>query len=516
MPGSTAHLLDQTQRRLAAIVESSDDAIVSKDLDGIVQSWNQGAERIFGYTAEEMVGRSIRILIPAERQQEEELILGNIREGRHLRHYGSVRLRKDGTPIHVSLTVSPLFDDHGRVVGASKIARDITDAKRMETALQEATLQKDRFLATLAHELRNPLVPLRNALDLMKEDHPSPLTAMMDRQLDHLTRLVGDLMDMNRITMGRIELRPEVLPVAEVLNTAVETVAPSLEARRQTLEVITGTAAPRVRGDRARLVQVLVNLLDNASKYTPEGGRIEVRVRTGDGSVQLHVKDNGRGFPPGTIQQAFELFTQIDRADRLSDHGLGIGLHIVKNLVQLHGGRIEALSAGEGQGSEFVVHLAAHADTERVEASASPERAERPVSKRVLVADDNEDAAFSMSAVLGRQGHEVMLAHNGMEAVRLAREFRPDMVIMDIGMPELNGYEACKQIRATPEGQAITMVALSGWGEPEDKQRSRVAGFDQHWVKPISPTELRGIVAGTTHPPGDPVAEDQDPAASAR
>lgn len=496
MPEQSQSRINDAHRRLAAIIESSDDAIVSKDLDGVVQSWNKSAERIFGYPASEMIGRSIRILIPPDRQQEEELILGNVRDGKPIKHYESIRLRKDGTPINVSLTVSPIQDEEGHVIGASKIARDITEAKRMQVALQNSIEQKDQFLATLAHELRNPLAPLRNGIELLPPECDDGLKAMMQRQVEHLIRLVDDLMDLNRVTMGKIELRMEVIPVDEIVRAAVETVSHHVAQKKQHLEVaFMGTSV--VRGDRARLIQILVNLLVNASKFTQPSGNIALNVEETAEGVEITVKDNGNGFAPGTIDTAFEMFSQVVPKSQGQNTGLGIGLHVVRKLVQLHGGSIDGTSEGLGKGSEFKVRIPLnisntapelHSHRSEVEQWAVPQ-------KKILIAEDNPDVAFALSALLIRDGHEVLLAHTGIDAVKLARDHRPEFIIMDLGMPGINGYEACRQIRGTDWGQQMIIVALSGWGQPEDIRRSMDSGFDEHFVKPVSRSVLRSILA---------------------
>jgi PAS domain S-box-containing protein len=347
---------------LAAIIESSDDAIVSKTLDGNVTSWNPGAVRLFGYEPEEIIGRPITTIIPSELQNEEIEVLTRLRRGERVDNFETVRVAKDGRRIDVSLTVSPVRDEGGIIVGASKIARDITERKRAERELREADKRKDDFLAVLAHELRNPLAPMHNAAEIMrraKNERPELQRAcdIMDRQLQHMTRLVEDLLDVARIGAGQVQLAPEVVELGSVIRSIEASLSSIFQTSGQQLTVSVCAEPVAVYADRTRLVQVFANLLQNANKYTPRGGRIDVDVRREADCAKVTVSDTGYGIPAEMLRGVFELYVQVDPSNQRTRGGLGIGLALAKRLVELHGGTIEAHSPGEGQGSVFTVRL---------------------------------------------------------------------------------------------------------------------------------------------------------------
>jgi PAS domain S-box-containing protein len=499
----------QTQELLAAIVASSDDAIVSKTLDGTIVTWNAGAERLYGYTADEAVGRHITLVIPPERHEEERLILQRLRKGLRIDHFETVRVTKDGRKIDVSLTVSPVLDESGNVVGASKTARDITLRKQTEAALREADRRKDEFLAILAHELRNPLAPIRNALQILRLAKPGDpggrrVAEMMERQVDHLVRLVDDLMEVSRITRGKIDLRKERIEVAALLRSALETSRPLMEAAGHQLSVSMPAESLEVEGDPVRLTQVVANLLNNAAKYTDPGGRIWLSARRDGDAASISVRDNGAGIPPENLPRIFELFMQVARSSERAQGGLGIGLTLVKNLVELHGGSVEARSEGPGKGSEFVVRLPAVAETRRRDvAPAELQPAAALAPDRILVVDDNRDAAESLGMLLELLGAEVQVAHSGPEALRLLNTYQPAVVLMDIGMPGMDGYEVARRIRQRDDLGQVALVALSGWGQEEDRRRSRRAGFDHHLVKPVDPRALEALLTSLASPGDD-------------
>ena len=351
----------QEHQRLAAIVENSDDAIISKDLDGVIRSWNRGAEALFGYTATEVIGRPVTILIPRERIDEEPNILARIRRGERIDHYETVRRRKDGSLVDISLSVSPIVGEQGTVVGASKIARDISDRVRAEKALKEADRRKDEFLAVLSHELRNPLAPIHNAVALLKEvkDEATRRTAceIIERQVAQMMRLVDGLLDLTRISRGEIEMRKSNTDLATIVRTAVESSRPLIDAAEHRLEIVLPEAPVGVFADAMRMVQVVSNLLHNAAKYTPRGGYIRVAAQATDEAASIAVRDNGIGIPSHDLSRIFTMFTQLDGARRHAPGGLGVGLALSQQLVELHGGIIQASSAGPGKGSEFVVRI---------------------------------------------------------------------------------------------------------------------------------------------------------------
>jgi two-component system, chemotaxis family, CheB/CheR fusion protein len=512
--GAVNILVDITDRRrselaraqLAAIVDSSDDAIISKDLNGIVQSWNAAAQRLFGYTPAQAVGQHISFLIPADRSDEEDQIIARLRAGERVYHFDTVRVRSNGQPIQVSLTISPVRDETGRIVGASKIARDITDRKQAEeriydllTQLKEADRRKDEFLAMLAHELRNPLAPLSNMLEVMKRQEGNVLGEevrdTLDRQLRQMVRLVDDLLDVSRITRGRLELRKERVDLVSILRQAVDVCHPLARTYGHELHVTLPPEPIHVYADPVRLAQVFGNLLSNACKYTRPGGSIWLTVRPQGSEVAVHIKDTGVGIAPDKLACVFEMFTQLDQSLAWSQGGLGIGLTLVKRLVELHGGTVAAHSEGQGWGSEFVVRLPLPVGTLQTETPA-PTVAPAPTpSRRILIVDDNRDAAKSLSMLLRLSGNQTQTAHDGLEAIPAAETFRPDVVLLDIGLPKLNGYDVCRRIREQPWGQAMVLVALTGWGQEEDRRLSKEAGFDHHMVKPAEFAELMKLLS---------------------
>jgi PAS domain S-box-containing protein len=486
--------------RLAAIVESSDDAIVSKTLDGIVTSWNPAATRLFGYQADEIIGKPIMTIIPPELHAEEVEILARLRRGDRIDHYETGRIAKDGSRIEVSLTISPVRDEQGVIVGASKIARDITQRRRNERLLREDDRQKDEFLATLAHELRNPLAPICAAAELLRqaktlEPELRAATTILERQAQHLRHLVDDLLDMSRITSGRIRLQPEPIALAELLQGVIETLRQSSAAARHQITLAPVTTPVYVNGDRIRLAQIFANILHNAVKYTPPGGRIEMTLRTEDRSAVISVRDNGVGIPPEMLQYVFKPFAQLDRSFEHSDGGVGIGLALAKKLIELHRGGIEARSAGRGKGTEFLIRLPLTAAAPAKRARAPDKRPDTSVSRRVLIADDNHDAAVSLSMLLQSLGHDTRVVHDGIEALEAAELFHPEVVLLDIGMPRLNGYETARRIARRPWAAATQIVAVTGWEQETDRHRAKEAGFHRHLVKPADLDALLDVMS---------------------
>jgi PAS domain S-box-containing protein len=492
----------EVQAWLAAIVQSSQDAVIGKSLDGTILSWNGAAERLFGYTSAEAIGRPIALIIPREHAAEERENMARIRRGQPVEQLESRRLSSGGRVIDVALTISPVHDATGRVIGASTVARDIGEQKRHEEALREAARRKDEFLALLAHELRNPLAPLRTALQVMRlGQDPAAVghaRAVMERQLGHMVRLVDDLLDVSRVSRNQIELRPARMGLAEALSSAVETAQPGITAARHTLVVTPPVTDVELVGDLTRLSQVFSNLLTNAAKYTPAGGRIWLETTVGDGEVIVAVRDTGIGMAPESLPTVFEMFSQVDRSMERTTGGLGIGLALAKGLVLMHGGTIAAESPGLGKGSTFTVRLPLPADQERSLGAATPVAAAEPVehrSRRVLIAVDYRDSATSMAVLLELQGDEVRTVHSGLEAVATAETFRPDVILMDVGMPGLNGYDATRRIREQPWGRDIVIVAVTGWGQTTDKALAREAGCNAHLVKPVDLLALDRVLA---------------------
>lgn len=487
------------QTILASIVESSDDAIVSKDLNGVVTSWNQGAERLFGYTAEEMIGQPILRLLPEERVAEEAEILSRIRQAEKVDHFETVRRRKDGTLIDVSVTVSPVRNIHGVVVGASKIARDITLRRQTEALKNESDRRKTEFLAMLGHELRNPLAAIRSSVSVIRRTGDAATTTaaedVLDRQVAHLGRLVDDLLDADRVSRGRLTLRQTPTPLATVLVDAVNAVRARMDACGQTLTVAIPQDPMVVQADATRLAQVFGNLLDNASKFTGADGHIVLEAVREHDVAAVRVRDTGVGLSPEQATEIFDLFTQVDTSLERTINGLGIGLTLVKALVEKHGGSVGVTSAGPGRGTEFVVRLPLSADAPAPMTETPSSIA--PVSEplHILIVDDNKDAAEMLSMVLTLSGHVVEVVHDGEAAVAAAAASAFDVILLDIGLPKLNGYEAARQIREQPRDHKLVIVALTGWGQDADRRRSAEAGFDAHWVKPVDEQQLERFLA---------------------
>ena len=497
-----------TAQLLASIVESSNDPIISKSLDGIIQSWNAAAEQLFGYTSEQAVGRHISLVIPPERLAEEEQIIASLREGKRIEHYETERVRSDGQRITVSLTISPIKDDSGNVVGASKIVRDVTERKRMEddlrrlaTDLSAADRRKNEFLATLAHELRNPLAPMTNMLEVLKRaDGDSEILKRahdtIERQLGQMVRLVDDLLDLNRITHDRLELRRSEVEFSSVIQQAVEVARPLIDAAGHKLTIDLPREPIYLNADRARLAQLFGNLLNNSSKYTRPEGTISLSAKRINSEVLVTVKDNGAGIPQDKLDSIFDMFMQVDRTSEQSQAGLGIGLTLVKRLTQMHGGSIEARSAGEGQGSEFVVRLPV---LSKPAVSSQPETVvESSPGRRILIVDDNRDSADSLAMLLEITGNKTYMAYDGVEAVEAIEKVRPEVVLLDIGLPKLDGHEVCRRVREQPWGRDIVVIALTGWGQEDDRRKSEEAGFNGHLVKPVDYDKLLDLLGSLT------------------
>lgn len=491
---------DEVRRRLAAIVESSNEAIIGQTLEGTITSWNAAAERLYGYSAEEIIGRHFSVLVPADREDEisayrERLRQGGGPEGSLVRSFESVRRRKDGSLVDVLISYSPIPGEDGTFIGAAVIARDIGERKRAEEALREADRRKDEFLAMLAHELRNPLAPIRSGLDLLmlSGSGEDETLRLMQEQVTHLVRLVDDLLDVSRIVRGRVELRTEDVRLDELVHRVVEARGPAALSRNLTLHV----EAPHpvfVIADRVRLTQVVDNLLSNATKYTEPGGRIDVSVCREQDEAVVRIHDNGIGIEPALLPRVFDLFTQSSRALDRAQGGLGIGLTLVRKLVEMHGGSIEAESPGLGQGSTFTVRMPAVEAPSR-EPPAPRQGPEPAVSRQILIVDDNASAARILTMLLSRLGdHRVRAVPDGPSALRAVQEQPPDLILLDIGLPGMDGYAVCRALRANGDAGRFVVAALTGYGREEDLRQSRAAGFDEHIVKPVSVTALRELL----------------------
>jgi PAS domain S-box-containing protein len=626
----------RTARLAEAVIQSSDDAIVRKRLDGTIEMWNPGAERLCGSSAGEAVGRHISLIIPPDRLAEEDRIIATLRAGRRIDHFETERVCADGSRRWVSLTISPIADEQGNVIAASKIVRDVTerrhaeverekfvnvlensqdfigmcdlqgvpffvnraglamvgldtledakrtpvaefffpedrdrilndflpqvlrdgrgevevrfrhfktgeprwmaykvvtlpdlngkpigfatvsqdvterkaladDLRRLASSLSDADRRKNEFLALLAHELRNPLAPISNAVRAIRlrqpgDEHTVLAAAdMLERHVAQMARLVNDLLDASRISRGKIELRRSRVAIAGVVEEALETVRPLANRMGHQLSVSLPPEPVYIDGDAGRLAQVIGNLLNNACKFTNRGGHIALDLSRAGTQAVICVRDDGIGIAADDLPGLFDMFVQVDTSLERSRDGLGIGLTLVKTLVELHGGSIEVHSEGLGRGSEFIVRLPvapAESETPRTE---PPMPAPPRASRRVLVVDDNVDAAESLAMLLTFSGHEARQAHDGAEALKVAEEFRPDVVLLDIGLPVMNGYEACRRLRQEPWARSMLLVALTGWGQEEDREQSRDAGFDVHLVKPVDHEALLDAIARSTN-----------------
>jgi signal transduction histidine kinase/ActR/RegA family two-component response regulator len=378
-----------------------------------------------------------------------------------------------------------------------QMRQHLQERLRAEDALRVADRRKDEFLATLGHELRNPLAPLLTALQLLKVGAPvdpavARATAVMERQLHHLVRLVNDLLEVSRITRGLIEVQREPVDLAYVMHSAIDTSRPLIDAAGHALSLDLPAEPVVVYGDPVRLTQVFANLLTNAAKYTNAGGHIWVRVRQAGGTAVVSVRDDGIGIAADQLASVFEMFTQVDRSARLAQGGLGIGLTLVRTLVTMHGGRVQARSRGPGRGSEFVVELPAVAARALDPGPAT--KVDGIAAQRILIVDDNQDSADTLGALLGRLGGIVSVVYNGRDALAALATFEPNVMILDIGMPEMDGYEVARQVRSMPAHADVLLIALTGWGQDHDRESARAAGFDHHMVKPPDIPALRDVL----------------------
>jgi signal transduction histidine kinase len=391
-----------------------------------------------------------------------------------------------------------------------RVAERTVALRKSEEVLKDADQRKDEFLATLAHELRNPLAPVRNSLELMKRANGNTalidqVRSTMERQISHMVRLIDDLLDVSRITRNRLELKLEQVELANVLHDAVEACRPHCERAGHALTIVLPPEPIYLRADPTRLVQIFGNLLTNACKYTKPGGHIWLTAARQGNEVIVSVKDTGIGIPPVMLPKVFDLFTQIDNSLERSAGGLGIGLSLAKRLTEMHEGNVTAHSEGQDQGSEFIVRLPISSGVSSSEASSAVAMSAPPQpaadksrsagARRILVVDDTRDSADSLAMLLKITGHETQTAHNGLEAIEKAESYRPNVILLDIGMPKMNGYDACRAIRGQPWGQDIKMIALTGWGQEEDRRKSKDAGFDGHLVKPVDISALLALLA---------------------
>jgi PAS domain S-box-containing protein len=495
--------LRESEQRYRAIVESQAEMVCRFRADGKILFANDAYARARGATGEGFAGTSLWSFVHGEdRRRVEELLAQLSPEAPEIRIENRVHTA-DGERWTLWTNRALAFDEHGRWTEAQSAGIDITQRKEMEEALREADQRKDHFLATLAHELRSPLAPLRNGLELIRlaagdPDATERSRALMERQLAQMVRLIDDLLDLSRISRGRIQLHTDLVPLSEVVRQAEETVAPMIAEHGHELVVQLPSQPVWLEGDPVRLAQVLSNLLHNAAKFTEPGGRIVLAAERKDERVEVVVRDDGVGIPADLLPRIFDVFSESDRSLLQPKSGLGIGLSLVRTLVEMHGGFVEAWSEGIGRGSEFVVRLPVAGAP--VAAVAVPEEMRQPAAaarpRRILVVDDNRDSATSLAELLGLFGHQTETAHDGLEALAAAARFRPEVILLDLGMPKLDGYETARRIRSEPWGREVLLVAVTGWGQDSDRERSQQAGFDLHLVKPVDLAKLESLLAG--------------------
>jgi signal transduction histidine kinase/ActR/RegA family two-component response regulator len=498
--GNRVYTLDSADRPYRLLVEQMQQGAATLHVDGTIAYSNLRLAELLQIPHEKLIGAALRkFVVAGDRSIYDELIaLGRSSSGRGEAAF----LRNDGVAMPTHLTFNVLPEDCGAAIGV--LVTDLTSQKHheklaaAEEALRLSDRRKNEFLALLAHELRNPLAPMHNAIAMLQQrstDAPTvqAVSAMLARQLNQMVRLVDDLLDVNRISRNKMELRKECVDLALIIDRAIESIGPICRSMEHQLTVDVPPAAVYLDADTARLVQVFNNLLENACKYTESGGRVSLSaaVSHARGEVVVRIKDSGIGIANDQLDRIFDMFAQVDTSLTRSRSGLGIGLTLVKNIVEAHGGRVVARSEGENRGSEFEVTLPILA--------ASRPRQPEPASHaetvhRILVVDDNRDSAESLAMMLNLRGHETQISLGGEEALAAAATFRPDVVLLDLGMPRVNGYEVCRRLREQPWGETITVIAQTGWGQEEDKRRTKAVGFDAHLVKPVDTAALMKVL----------------------
>jgi|KBSSwiStaDraftv2_1062776.scaffolds.fasta_scaffold05540_11 PAS domain S-box-containing protein len=496
--------LRQSEQQFRLLLESVQDyAIFMLGPEGTILTWNSGAEAIKGYAASEVLGKNFRMFFTAqdilEGKPQAELDVARTRGRAESTGW---RVRKDGSVFWANAVLTPVHDSEGRLRGFAKVTRDLSEQRRIDE-VEQAGRRMQEFIATLAHELRNPLAPIRNAVSLMQEPgltEASRLqaTSIIDRQLGHLTHLVDDLLDVGRIATGKIWLRDELIDYRQVIGLSVESARDAIDRHGHELVIDVPEAAIALRGDPTRLTQALLNLLTNAAKYTPDKGRIELKVAVVDGIVVTSVKDNGRGVAPEAQERIFDLFTQERPSTGMNDPGLGIGLALARALVEQHGGQLSVESLGVGHGSTFRIRLpGAGAATAPAAEPAASTSAKDAGALQVLVVDDNRDAADMLTSLLGALGHESRAAYGARAALDTVQTFRPDVVFLDINMPDGDGISLLPMLRAI-FGETVYVAALTGYGQQHDRDTTRAAGFQEHLTKPVAIDRLAATLAAAS------------------
>lgn len=500
--------LFESRERLAKIISQAAAGVVEADVNGRIRMANEKYCAMLGYSRDELIGASVLgITAPDSVEQTSEGLKKLADEGRGFTIDKQYR-RKDGSLLWATSSVDPILGPEGQLQGVVAIVVEITERKQAEEELKQADRRKDEFLAMLAHELRNPLAPIGAAAELLQtvkldEERVRKSSQIIGRQVRHMTSLVDDLLDVSRVTRGSVKLDNEALDISQVVAEAVEQVMPLMRARHHRLGVQMVPDALLVMGDKKRLVQVIANLLNNAAKYTPEGGDIQVSVDVANTDIRIRVMDNGIGMTPELARCAFDLFTQAKRTSDRTSGGLGLGLALVKSLVELHHGTVTAGSGGLGRGSSFTVCLpqlyAKDSSVDEQEPEAMQQAATR--SLRIMVVDDNVDAASMLAMLLEAAGHRVLVEHGSRKALERARNEAPEVCLLDIGLPEIDGNELANRLRAQPETANSVLIAVTGYGQESDRSQALAAGFNHHLVKPVDTAKLTAILEAI-HPPG--------------
>jgi PAS domain S-box-containing protein len=500
----------ESEARLRSLIDNMTGFVAMLDREGTLLEVGEPALRVGGLRREDVIGRKFWEcgwwLHDPEQQRRIRAWVAEAAQGATIREDVTARIANDGR-LAVDFMLAPVIASDGTVTHVIPSGVDVSERKRAETALRaaagalrDADRRKDEFLATLSHELRNPLAPIRNAVQLLKlnpQSAPQARTAreIIERQVQHMVRLVDDLLDVSRITLGQVNLKSERLALGAVLGDAIEAARPGLEAAGHSLSVHLPGERLVLEGDPTRLSQVFQNMLDNATKYTPRGGRIGVRAERRGTEAVISVSDTGAGIPLDMQERIFELFTRSHPAGDVKIAGLGVGLALSRQLVELHAGRMSVESAGAGKGATFIVHLPlADTSVAAPPPDAEPRADADSLERRILVVDDNRDSAESLGMLLAVSGCTVKVAFDGVRALETFASFRPDIVLLDIGMPEMDGYEVARRIRGEPGGHDVRLVALTGWGQEEDKRRARDAGFDEHLTKPVDQAVLTALL----------------------
>jgi PAS domain S-box-containing protein len=503
LTGRKAHeeALQQSEERFRLLVEGVQDyAIFMLDVQGLISSWNAGAQRIIGYTAVDVIGKHFSRFFSDEELQAhkpwEELATAR----RHGRFEGEGwRLKKDGSRFWARSIVTALYDSAGQLRGFAKVTQDLSDRRHIQ-ALEAAARNVNEFIAVLAHEIRNPLAPLQTAVQVIASSPKSAperdqMYDVIRRQTAHLRRIADDMLDISRVTRGEIVIERKLVDLSEIANEATKAIVLDEVCKHHRLELNAATEPLLVEGDAHRLSQLLCNLLTNACKYTPPGGRISVTTRAVGSDAEVEVKDSGRGIERAALDEIFEMFVQQSPVIERIGAGLGIGLALSRKIAEMHGGALVAQSEGSNKGSVFTFRMPRTKQVSAAPSTIAP-RVTLPDNLRILIVDDNPDAATTLDMLMTQLGYETCVVATGLEALQSVCAFKPNVVLLDIGLPGIDGYEVARRLRAMKPNQRIKIVAVTGWGQEADKQKSRAAGIDVHLVKPVDAAELRSALAG--------------------